>query len=582
MDPYKMVYVNAVASLVLLAGILFYRFIYPKKKINLFVLLLLISILPIISILRMGAYESGDFDIHIYRTMAFYNSLSEGHLMPSWAENLNATYGYPLFIFNYTLPYYILCLFHFIGFTYIGSMKLFLGLTLFLSGIFMYFMAKEHFKNDLAAFTSGIFYIFVPYHLIATHFKITIGEILAFALIPLIFIFLNRLIQNDKYINLFTTGLLFGFLALSHIFIAIIFVPVFFAYIIFHLKFKLKSLFYFISILFAGGLISLYQWLPPLIYNKYLFIHKYPINTASLYYPTIKDLLYSPWRYGFLFQGPKGEISALIGYAQLFIVLSFIVLLIKNKIPQIYKSEIIAWLLLFFILVIFMTPYLKSFWISLPLISDAGVQRLLILVALSTSVLAGYFTLMNIKRKWLIAGIISLAIFTTILNWGQRRVIPQINDSVLSKNLPYSTSRGEAHFYANTKWVNPKHPWFSQIPSARLQIISGQGKVSNLKRLSTEHKYAIEASSPIQVRENTLYFPGWTATNDGKVLSIAPDKNGVITFSLPMGNNEVILSYKDLFLFSLSKFISLGALLLTLAYLIIYFVKKRLLKTPKL
>ena len=166
-----MVYVNIIASLVLLAGVLFYRFIYPKKKINLFVLLLLISILPIISILRMGAYESGDFDIHIYRTMAFYNSLSEGHLTPSWAENLNATYGYPLFIFNYTLPYYILCLFHFIGFTYIGSMKLFLGLTLFLSGIFMYFMAKEHFKDDLAAFTSAIFYIFVPYHLIATHFK---------------------------------------------------------------------------------------------------------------------------------------------------------------------------------------------------------------------------------------------------------------------------------------------------------------------------------------------------------------------------------------------------------------------------
>ena len=581
MDPYKMVYVNVIASLVLLAGVLFYRFIYPKKRINLFVLLMLISILPVISIFRMGAYESGDFDIHIYRTMAFYNSLSEGHLMPSWAENLNATYGYPLFIFNYTLPYYILSVFHFIGLSFIASMKLFLGLNLILSGIFMYIMSKEIFKNELASFTSAIFYIFVPYHLIATHFKITIGEILAFTLIPLIFIFLNRLIQNDKYINLFTTGLLFGFLALSHIFIAIIFVPVFFAYIIFHLKFKLKSLFYFISILFAGGLISLYQWLPPLIYNKYLFIHKYPINTASLYYPTIKDLLYSPWRYGFLFQGPKGEISALIGYAQLFIVLSFIVLLIKNKIPQIYKSEIIAWLSLFFILVIFMTPYLKSFWISLPLISDAGVQRLLILVALSTSVLAGYFTLINIKRKLLIAGIILVAIFTTILNWGQRRVIPQINDSVLAKDLPYSTSRGEAHFYANTRWVNPNHPWFSQIPSSNLQIISGNAKVTNLKRLSIEHKYIVNASTPVTVRENTLYFPGWTAIDNGKPINIGPDKNGIITFSFPNGNNRVELTFRDLFLFTLSKTISAGVIILILLYSAFYFIKRYSNKLPK-
>ncbi len=576
-----MVYVNIIASLVLLAGVLIYRFIYPKKKINLFVLLMLISILPVISILRSGAYESGDFDIHIYRTMAFYSSLLEGHLMPSWAENLNATYGYPLFIFNYTLPYYVLSFFHFIGFSFIASMKLFLGLNLFSSGIFMYFMTKEKFKNELAAFTSSIFYIFVPYHLISVHFKITIGEILAFTILPIIFLFLNRLLKKGGIINLVLTGFFFGLLTLSHIFIAMVIVPIFFVYIVFHLKFNLKSLFCFVSIFLIGALISLYQWLPPLIYNKYLFIHRYPIDTASLYYPTIKDLLYSPWRFGLLFQGPKGQISDLIGYAQLFIILSFILLLIKNKIPKIYKKEIIAWLMLFFLLIFFITPYSKIIWIHLPLISDAGTQRLLIPIAFSTSILAGFFAFFNQKKKILIGTIILFAIFSTILNWGQRAVIPQINDSVLLKNLPYSTSQGEAHFYANTRWVNPNHPWFSQIPRSSLQIISGDAKVTNLKRFSVKHKYIVNASTSVTVKENTLFFPGWTATNNGKPINIGPDKNGIITFTLPKGNNRLELSFRDLFLFTLSKTISAGVIILILLYSAFYFIKRHSNKLPK-
>ena len=307
---------------------------------------------------------------------------------------------------------------------------------------------------------------------------------------------------------------------------------------------------------------------------QYLFIHLYPINTAALYYPSIKNLLYSNWRFGLLFQGPKGEISSLIGYAQLLIVLSTFFLLLKNKISKINKPDIIAWLTLFTILVLLMIPVSKQLWINLPLISDAGVHRLLILVSLCTSILAGYFVLTNAKRKWLIWAIILFAVFSTILNWGQRRVIPQINDSVLAEKLPYSTAKGEAHFYANTRWVNPKHPWFSQIPSSHLEISNGKAQITNLERLSTEHKYLVNASTPITVKENTLYFPGWTATSNGKPIDIGPDKNGVITFSLPKGNNRINLNYNDLFLFKISKLISSLSITLLIFTSIIYYLKR--------
>ncbi len=568
-----MVFVNIIASLILGAGLFVYRFVYPKKKINVFALLLLILILPVISITRTGAYQSGDFDIHIYRTMAFYGSLSEGHFMPSWAENLNATYGYPLFIFNYVLPYYIISLFHFIGLSYISSMKLFLALSLYLSGIFMYIMAKEKFKDNLSAFTSAIFYTFVPYHLISVHFKITIGEVLSFTIIPVLFIFINRLLKNKDKFSLILSGFFLGLLGLSHIFIAIIMVPILFVYILFYVKPK-TGILYFLSIFGIGALITFYQWLPPILYNKYLFIHKYPIDTSALYYPTIKDLLYAPWRFGLLFQGPKGQISDLIGYAQLFVIGIFVYLLFKKKIPRVYTKEIIAWLLLFLVLIFFITPYSKIIWIHLPLISDAGTQRLLIPVALSTSILAGFLTYLNRKRIFPITLLILFAIFSTILNWGQRTVIPQINDSVLSKNLPYSTSQGEGHFYANTGWANPNHPWFSVIPLNHLEILKGIAKFTELKRISVEHEYIINSVTPISVNENTLYFPGWSATDNKKPLGIRPDKNGVITFTLPKGKNLVILRYNDLYWFSISKIVSGGLILIIILFSGFYLTKK--------
>src|SRR6185503_6670395 len=116
-----------------------------KKKINLFILLIFLSILPIISIFRVGAYESGDFNIHVYRAMDYYISLKEGIIIPAWAGNLNATYGYPLFVFAQPLQYIIIVFFHVLGFSFITSAKLLLALSFVSSGILMYIWAKDEF-----------------------------------------------------------------------------------------------------------------------------------------------------------------------------------------------------------------------------------------------------------------------------------------------------------------------------------------------------------------------------------------------------------------------------------------------------
>jgi len=97
---------------------------------------------------------------------------------------LNATYGNPLFIFNYSLPYYAVVFLHLLGLSFISGMKAYFGLNLYLSGVLMYLWIKKLTQNNLAAFTAAIFYLFNPYHLIDIHLRATLGESTIFTLAP--------------------------------------------------------------------------------------------------------------------------------------------------------------------------------------------------------------------------------------------------------------------------------------------------------------------------------------------------------------------------------------------------------------
>lgn len=578
LDPYRMVSVNLVASFLVLTGTLVYRFVYPKKKINLFVLLLVISILPIISIFRAGDYESGDFNIHIYRIMSFYDSLADGHSMPSWAGELNATYGNPLFIFNYSLPYYMVSLFHFMGFSFISSMKIYLALTFYLSGIFMYLWIKELISNKLAAFTAAIFYIFNPYHLIDVHFRATLGESTIFTLVPLLLYAITLFFKKRKIIYLFFIILISQLLFLAHPMIAGIFIIIAALFSIsINIKKGIRGVFFIFIALAIGIIGSIYSWVSFLIYSSYMF----PNPLMFIFQDTFSGLFYSPWRYGLLFQGPKGELAYILGYTQIVVILIVIFLLIKNKIHKKLRVLYIFWLSIFFLVFFFMTPYSKVVWVRFPSLLMLQSNRLLLPLTLCTSVLAGYLTIwFSSKNRWQIFIYILLltTIGYTILNWGHRRVIPEINDSILRKNVWISTvTEGTTSYFLNNKWADINNFWFSKIPNSHLEIIQGKGNVKEIKRTSVQHDYVIEAETPIVIKENTLYYPGWSLKSNHNEIPIYPGKRGVINARLPQGLQYLEFSYDDLPVYKLSKIISASCFLSLLFIILSYFIRKHFL-----
>lgn len=233
------------------------------------------------------------------------------------------------------------------------------------------------------------------------------------------------------------------------------------------------------------------------------------------------------------------------------------------------------WISLCFLIIFMMNPASTFIWKYIPNIENMLnlYGRLLLVVSFCTSVIAGYFILALLKlkvKKIYIYLFLIITIGSTILNWGHRRVIPEINDDVLRKNVWKSTvTEGVTAYFLNSKWADISNFWFSELPKQHLEIIQGKAIVKELKRTSVKHLYIVNANTPITIKENTLYFPGWSLKSNGNNIDIYPGERGVIKAILPQGLQYVEVVYEDLPLYNTLKTIY-KAWLIIIIFLLLY------------
>lgn len=580
-EPYWMAFFNLIISSTLLAGFLTFRHLFPKKKINYLLLLVLISILPIISVFRTGVYESGDFVYHIYRAMSFYDALKDGVLIPSWAGNLNSTYGYPAFIFLYNIPYYLFAFFHSFGFTFIFSERLILSLSFIFSGIFMYFAIKKLTNNQLASFVGAIVYLFSPYHLVDLHFRVSIGEVIAFALVPLVFYLILKLEENKKLIYFALLTLLLGILFLAHPDQFVYYSGLFFVFILYQWLFVKKKvlslLLIFLTADIIGLLISSYDWISRFTLSQYTYSSILLKTPVTFVQPL--EFLVSSWRLGFLFQGPRGELSFVLGYTQLFILILAICILIKYQLSNSNQKQLLFWAGISLILIFLIFPFSKPIWDLFPLLHlTQFTYRILHPLIFCISIITAYAVLRFRNKRTLIFIFVVLTIGYTLLNWGNRRMIPSINDQWIRNNLPYSTAQGEGNGEAHTIWWNSTtEPWIREIPKNHLEFITGGGEIKEIKRTSVDHEYILYANTTSQLLENTFYFPDWTISVDSKPVTIyytTAKYRARMVFNVSKGLHYIQVKYSDIPIMIFAKKISITIILIILTYIISYSILK--------
>jgi len=561
LPQYKLVVVSFISFVIAL--ILISIYLYFTKKKNYLWLLLLSSLPPLVSIFRQGSYESGDLSLNVYKTMALFASLKDGIIPANWAGTLNATYGYPMFNFAYPLPYYLASMFHLVGFSFLDSVKLVLAVSFILSGIAMYYFLRQY-LIPFASFVGAIFYLYAPYHLVDMHFRVDIGEMTAFVFVPLLFLFSTKLLRSYTPFTLIFLAFSLAGLLLSHQAVSLMTLPFWSLYMIILLisgKYSLRdSLPICIATALGFGLASFYVL--PVIWELQYTLQP---SMAQIEFPTFREFFYAPWRYGFLFQGHQGELSFLIGYAQLIILIITPYFLWKNPLKKIHKIILTFAFVSFLVVFFMMQSFSEPLWHIIPLIKNFQFSyRLLSLEIFFTAIFAAFLT-PYLPKKYMVL-LLFIAVFSTILNWGNRRNMPELTDTYFVKNLPFSTYEGEGLTPAAPKWVDDTQPWFQSPPKKHLEILEGIGNIEQLNRSTTVHTYRASASSSLLVQENTLFFPGWEVFINGKEVPIrisdTKNQQGVMHFSVPKGTSTLEVVYSPTPIRKISIFISLASLLI--------------------
>jgi len=543
---------------------------YIKKNSTL-LLVFLLSLLPILNLLTPGLLITHDSIDHVARVANFYQSLSDGNIIPRWAGNLNWGYGHPILMFLYPLPSYAMSFFHFLDISFVNSFKLLIGISYSLSGIFMYLWLSR-FLNKYAASAGAILYLFAPYRFVDLYVRGAIGEHVAFVFMPLTLLCIYNIFKikkiriKDYYFKIVLTSISFAFLILSHNAISLFFIP-FIVFYIFYLYIEDRSIqkliLSFLSI-GIGFLYSFFFWFPAFIEGKYTLRDIVTSNEYSSRFVAFKDFIYSNWSFG-----GTGELTTQLGLIQILLIIASIIFLFKfYKSKDKIKYLLIGTLIFLFASCFLMTKESSFIWANITTLKKLQFPwRLLTMTTFCTSLIGAiYLDKIKIKAKNILAiFIIFLAIIPTIFFWHAKEY-KVYSESYFTSAFSSTTDTGESSPIWSVRSMD-------NFPKNNLEIIEGESNIKTYIRRSNYHEYLIETNTKTRFRENTLYFPGWNIYDNYKAINTIeyqdPANRGVMTFYLDKGLHDLIIKFEDTKVRKISNYVSIVSITFTLIFLFI-------------
>lgn len=491
------------------------------------------AIFQLKSLLLNPWYASHDGVFHLIRIKEFFYSLKQGIFPVRWAFHLDNNFGLPLFNYLYPGPYYFASLLRFLGFFEWQALKILIISAYFVGGLGIFFILKK--RQKYLALFSAFLYLLVPYHFLNIFVRCALGEILAVAFMPWVWLsFLN--LGKQKKIRWYHP-LSLAALCLMHNFLAIFFSLFLLFYLLWQKKLKKQI---FTSFLYSLGLASFFL-MPMVLESRYL--KSISLKQASYEYydkaVAIKNLIYSPWGFGFSQNKSEEQMSFQLGLANIVIfVLSLIISLISKK----QKKKLCFYILSFTTAVFLITPYSAFLIKILPFLNYSHFPyRFLFLTTFLTPLLA--FEVFYFISKWskklaflTAASLLILALYNTrnykrpMLGISKKEIQQEL---IINQHLTTTTSRNEFL----PKWVKKERDIREKIKASPPEVYY---KILEEK----PDKYLILAENP--TKENVYlflpknYFPIWQLKIDGeknkKNLSFSDD--GRLKLKLLAGSHE--------------------------------------------
>ncbi|MCR4325042.1 MAG: 6-pyruvoyl-tetrahydropterin synthase-related protein [Candidatus Curtissbacteria bacterium] len=555
------------------------------------ILLIAISAPALKSLAQNGLYTSHDGETHTARIAQYYLALQDFQIPPRIAPTLYSSLGSPMFVYIYPAPYFLGAAIHSLGISYQHSFKILMAFGFIFSGVFSYLWLKEIFKSQKAALVGAIFYIWAPYRLSLIYVRGSISELLAYTFTPLVFYSVTKLSKklNIKWTAI--TALSTALLLLSQNLVAMIILPVVGTYIL-ALAISKKSPKFFalatLSIIWAAAIASL-TYLPSLLEKHYVRLEEIIAVAYPDHFISLKQLIYSPWGYGFDLVGVVGDqMSFQLGLAHilvltmatsLIIFFAACVLVHKNFLNSYLEVDsktlnLSALFLLIFAFSIFLA--IKSspsiyIWKNIDLLSVIDLPwRLLGVTTLSVAFLAAYVA------KSVKITLFSILLIAAVLVANRNHL--RINEKVLFSDEYFENYSQSATQYGE---FTPKTRHTTNAPedfnkSEFVDIDEGIAKVRSLENKSNKIILVVNVETlRARMRLNRYYFPGWEIKVDGrklepheitvtgssyKALNWQKDMSGLMAIRLPAGTHLVEAKFTETRLRALADLITFVSL----------------------
>ncbi len=532
-----------------------------KKDVIPLLIISTLSLLLLNQLFRYGVFYSHDGELHIARLAQLSKELIAGQIPVRWLPNWNFGFGYPTFVYIYSLPYYVGFIFKIFPLTFEQIFKVLLFLSLFTSGVTFYYFARSKFSR-LSSTIGAIFYISAPYRFADIYERGALGEALVFIFLPLLFLMPSVLKRN--LLKGFVANSLVIFAAITtHALTFLIFFPVSLIYAVFVLPKKIKYYFAFLGSVVLGFLLASFQWIPMIFEQKYINLAKTYYNLYLGHLITVNQLLRIPKA------GVNTGTGIQLGVAQLFIVLLSIALtfykLLRKRKNNIYS--------LYFIITCLFAAFLatdlsRGIWQSQNFLHPILFPWRFLTLSIFSAASLGAFIADEFKSQKLL--LIPVIVFIAVFPSRHYLKGTNLHSESDSYYLNYQDKDKLDNYYLPTNLTID----LSKLKVPQASLIGGNGTVVAFKRQNTKISFQADLEKDSKIQLHAIYFPGWELYVNGrsqKIITNYPGLEGIIVAAVPRGKNEIILKFSETPLRKLSDIISVFAFILFVVFLIKYY-----------
>lgn len=527
--------------------------------------LFILAVPTLLPLTKPGFFPTQDF-IHVARLYEMDASLKGGQFPVRWVPDFR--YGEPLFNFYAPLPYYVGTLIHSLGFGFLDTTKILFGLGFILSGIAMFYFARELFGN-LGGFIASALYIYAPYHSVDVYVRGALSESLALIFFPLIFLASLRLSKSSSVKNLAFLSLSLAGLFFTHNIMTVLFFPFYLGWIAYltwsNKSFQLVKRFALATVLGLGLGAS---FLLPAFFEKD-FVRSTELISGYFdyrgHFVEIRQFFTPSWGYGASLWGAKDDgMSFQVGLAHWFtLALSLVLTLVFRK------SRAVVFLTLFLVVELLFSLFMQHnkstpIWLTFPTLAFTQFPWRFLGISIFFISITGGALGMYLKRWAAVLGVL-LALGVVAFNIEYFHPESFYLDSV---DDHYASA---AVFAVDDKLPKDYLPvWVKSLKEEKVLLphtLEGEATVFDFNKKSSSANFNIKILKRADVEIPITYFPGWEVwANGNKVTQEEPSKSGLIRVKLPEGDYQIKLNFSNTTVRSLGNIITLLSALVIVAF----------------